>query len=193
MEKKTKKKAEQVIEKDKLWKGRMDKTPDSFAEKFTASIGVDRVLYMQDITGTAAHVIGLESTGLVTGAELKEILSGLKHVVKKIEAGKVRFEDYEDIHSLVEYELAKIAGKPSEKIHTGRSRNDQVVLDELLFLKESIVQTLEKLVELEKVITRKAEKNMGIIFPAYTHLQRAQPVLVSHYLLSYFDKFSRNI
>ena len=181
------------MKKDKLWKGRINRAADSSAEKFTASIGVDRVLYMQDITGTAAHVIGLEDIGILKESELKEILAGLKKVADKVAAGKTNFENYEDIHSLVEYELAKIIKKSSEKIHTGRSRNDQVVLDELLYLKESTVLLLERLIELEAVIVRKAEKNMGLVFPAYTHLQKAQPVLVSHYLLSYFDKFSRNI
>lgn len=181
------------MDKDKLWKGRIDKAPDILAEKFTSSIYIDRNLYLQDIAGTAAYAIGLESIGIISVAELKEILTGLKKVKEKISSGKVSFEDYEDIHSLIEYELVNITGEAARKIHTGRSRNDQIVTDELILLKHANFEMLQFLTGLQNAILKKAEENKDLVFPAYTHMQKAQPVLVSHYLLSYFEKFSRDI
>lgn len=178
--------------KDKIWKGRIEKAPDPVAEKFTSSIEIDRNLYRQDLMATAAYSTGLESIGIISKSELKKIFSGLKKIKTNIEKGIIKYGDYEDIHSLVEYELASITGISAEKIHTGRSRNDQIVVDELLFIKVLICETLRKLIVLEKTIIDMADKNSGIIFPAYTHMQKAQPVLFSHYLLSYFDKFERN-
>jgi argininosuccinate lyase len=181
------------MEKNKIWKGRIDKESDVLAEKFTASISIDKNLYLQDITGTAAYVIGLNNIGIISDSELKEILYGLKKVKEKIESGKIDFENYEDIHSLVEYELTKIVGESAGKIHTGRSRNDQIVVDEILFIKEAIVKTAGNIINMQKILLKKSEEYIDTIFPAYTHMQKAQPVLVSHYLLSYFDKFLRNL
>jgi len=181
------------MEKDKIWKGRIDKKTDILADKFTASIDIDKNLYMQDITGSAAYAVGLNSIGIFSDSELKEILSGLRKVKDKIESGKIDFEGYEDIHSLVEIELSKIAGESAGKIHTGRSRNDQIVLDELLFVKEAVTETLGNIIDLQKVLIEKSEEYIDTVFPAYTHMQKAQPVLVSHYLLSYFEKFLRCI
>ena len=182
---------------DKLWKGRITGDSDRLAESFTASINIDRDLYLYDITGTAAYVIGLNDAGIILDEELKEIIGGLKKVKEKIEAGKIEIEQYEDIHSLIEYELGKItgdsAGGSANKIHTGRSRNDQIVVDELLFLKDAIISIVKLLIDLEKVILHIAESNMDLVFSAYTHMQKAQPVLLSHYLLSFFERFLRNI
>jgi argininosuccinate lyase len=179
------------MEKEKIWKGMIDKDPDSAAEKFTSSILTDKKLYIQDITGSAAYAVGLKSIGIITSAELGSILSGLKTVKSLIEKGEIDFTAYEDIHSLVEYELLKTAGEPAAKIHTGRSRNDQIVTDELLYMKESIADTALRTIKLLKIISEKAHIYRGIMMPAYTHMQKAQPVLVSHYLLSFFEKFSR--
>src|SRR5680860_688992 len=126
------------MEKEKIWQGMIDKDPDSAAEKFTSSILTDKILYVQDITGSAAYAAGLKSIGIITNDELGAILRGLKTVKSLIEKGEIDFSAYEDIHSLVEYELLKIAGEPASKIHTGRSRNDQIVTDELLYMKASI-------------------------------------------------------
>lgn len=178
---------------EKIWKGRISSNADIFAEKFTSSIYVDKELYLQDIIGTTAHVIGLHSIGILRTSELKEILAGLKKVKVMIEGGKLQFESYEDIHSLVEYELGKIIGDSAAKIHTGRSRNDQIVVDELLFVKEAIVKTIRLLAGLQEKIIKIAEDEKNTIFIAYTHMQKAQPVLLSHYLLSFFEKFKRNI
>ena len=180
------------MEIEKIWKGLIDKDPDSAAEKFTSSILTDKKLYAQDITGSAAYAIGLKSIGIITRDELESILAGLKTVKSLIEKGEIDFTAYEDIHSLVEYELLKIAGEPAAKIHTGRSRNDQIITDELLYMKASIADTVLRTINLLKVIIDKAHAYNNLIMPAYTHMQKAQPVLVSHYLLSFFEKFSRS-
>ncbi|MBN1299172.1 MAG: argininosuccinate lyase [Actinobacteria bacterium] len=181
------------MEKERIWKGRIDADPDSLAAKFTSSIIIDRQLYMQDITGTAAYIIGLKDIGIISGPELKKLLRGLEKVRNAIEAGKIDFNKYEDIHSLVEYELLAHAGDVGAKVHTGRSRNDQIVVDELIFLKESLLKALNLMLKLEEALLDKALKFQGLALPAYTHMQQAQPVLVSHYLLCFFEKFIRNI
>ncbi|MBM3707390.1 MAG: argininosuccinate lyase [Actinobacteria bacterium] len=181
------------MEKNKIWKGRINKKSDILADKFTASIDIDKNLYMQDITGSAAYAVGLNNIGIISDSEIKGILSGLKEIKDKISSGKIDFEDYEDIHSLVEIELSKIAGESAGKIHTGRSRNDQIVLDEILFIKEVIIKTSENISDLQKILLEKSEAYIDTVFPAYTHMQKAQPVLVPHYLLSYFEKFQRCI
>ena len=178
---------------NKIWKGRIDKKSDILADKFTASIDIDKNLYLQDITGSAAYAIGLNNIGIISDSELKEILSGLKKIKDKIESGKIDFTRYEDIHSLVEIELSKIVGESAGKIHTGRSRNDQIVLDEILFIKAAIINTAANVINLQKILLKKSQECIDIIFPAYTHLQKAQPVLFSHYLLSYFEKLLRCI
>jgi len=179
------------MEKNKIWKGRIESPTDIAAEKFTRSIPVDWQLYSQDITGTAAYAAGLENIGIITSAELAQILEGLKKIKEKIESGNANFDDYEDIHSFVEYELLKISGEPAKKVHTGRSRNDQIVTDELLMLKKAIIDILRAIYSILDTILKKAQENIETVFPAYTHMQKAQPVLVSHYLLSYFNKFLR--
>jgi len=177
---------------NKLWKGRIQKDTDKVVEDFTYSIDIDKSLYLHDLTGTAAHVIGLKKTGIINDAELKKILVGLIEIKQKIEDGTISIDQYEDIHSLVENELYSLIGDPALKIHTGRSRNDQVVLDERLFCKDIIISLGSGIVDILESILKLSEKNTGIVFPAYTHLQKAQPVSLSHYLLSYFDKFSRD-
>jgi argininosuccinate lyase len=177
---------------NKIWKGRIDKNTDEAVDKFTSSIDIDKNLYLYDINGTAAHVIGLQKIGIITEKELKEIFYGLKRVKKSIEEGRIDADLYEDIHSLVENELSRIIGVTATKIHTGRSRNDQVVLDEKLFIKDAVIDILNKIIILQENIIKIAQKVMDIIIPAYTHMQKAQPVLLSHYLMSYFQNFKRD-
>jgi argininosuccinate lyase len=177
----------------KIWTGRIGNGTNAVAENFTCSLGIDRRLYLQDITGTAAYVVGLENIGVISGQERAGILASLKEIRDKLQSGKISFEGYEDIHSLIEFELEKTAGAISGKIHTGRSRNDQIVTDELLFLKSEILGASWLVLDLLNTLTDKAEKNLDLIFPAYTHMQKAQPVLVSHYLLSYYEKFLRSL
>jgi argininosuccinate lyase len=149
---------------------------------------------MYDVMGTIAHVAGLKKIGIITDNELKKISKGLKEVTKKIKSEEILVSDqYEDIHSLIEYELEKVIGELAKKIHTGRSRNDQIVLDEKLFAKDAIINTIDKVLSLQENIIKIAQKEIDIIIPAYTHMQKAQPVLLSHYLLSFFEKFNRNV
>ncbi len=179
------------MEKKKIWTGRINKQTNALAEEFIKSIKIDKELYVQDLIGNAAYAVGLESIGILSRDELKLILIGLKEIKKAIEENKVDFNQYEDIHSLVEFELEKNIGTPASKIHTGRSRNDQIVLDELLYIKSAIAKIVKLILDLEDLLIEKASKNLTLILPAYTHMQKAQPVLVSHYLLAYFEKFSR--
>jgi len=177
---------------NKLWKGRIQKDTDKAVEDFTYSIDIDKSLYLHDLTGTAAHVIGLKEIGIISDTELKKILVGLLEIKQKIENESIVAGQYEDIHSLVENELHSLIGDPALKIHTGRSRNDQVVLDERLFCKDIIISLGSGIAGILESILKLSEKNTGVVFPAYTHLQKAQPVSLSHYLLSYFDKFYRD-
>lgn len=177
---------------NKLWKGRIQKDTDKAVEDFTYSIDIDKSLYLHDLTGTAAHVMGLKKIGIISDTELKKILVGLLEIKQKIENESIATDQYEDIHSLVENELYSLIGDPALKIHTGRSRNDQVVLDERLFCKDIIISLGSGIAGILESILKLSEKNTGVVFPAYTHLQKAQPVLLSHYLLSYFDKFYRD-
>ena len=178
---------------DKIWSGRISGSTDDSADKFTFSLETDISLYIYDIMGTIAYAAGLKKIGLISGSELSDILDGLIKVKNGIEKNKFHKNSYEDVHSLIEYELKNEIGDIAGKIHTGRSRNDQVVLDEKLYLKNAIIRILEALTELELSILELARKNIDIIFPAYTHLQKAQPVLFSHYILSFFEKFLRDI
>ncbi|MDP3012235.1 MAG: argininosuccinate lyase [Candidatus Hydromicrobium sp.] len=177
---------------NKIWKGRIEKNTDKTVDKFTCSIDVDKSLYLYDLTGTAAYAIGLNKIGIISDDELKKIIYGLKTVKKNIEEGSIDTGIYEDIHSLVESELGKIIGDAGMKIHTGRSRNDQVVLDEKLFVKDALIDIISKILALQGNILKIAESKIDIIIPAYTHMQKAQPVLLSHYFLSFFKKFERD-
>jgi len=178
---------------DKLWYGRISGSTNDSADKFTFSLETDISLYIYDIMGTAAYAAGLKKIGLISGIELSDIIEGLIRVKNGIEKNKFQKKSYEDVHSLVECELKNEIGEAAGKIHTGRSRNDQVVLDEKLYLKDAIIQMLDSLAELESSILDLAQKNIDVMFPAYTHLQKAQPVIFSHYALSFFEKFLRDI
>jgi argininosuccinate lyase len=180
--------------KNKIWKGRIKKNTDKEVEKFTSSIDSDIGLYIYDITGTAAYSAGLFKIGIITKDELEKIVNGLKKIKIDIEKGKLDgITDYEDIHSLIENELGKKIGDTAMKIHAGRSRNDQIVLDEKLLLKDMITALLGDILVMQENIIKKARDNIDLIIPAYTHLQKAQPVLFSHYIMSYFYKFERDI
>jgi len=178
---------------NKIWKGMIDKDSDREVEEFTSSIGIDKNLYIYDITGTAAYVSGLYKIGIIKKDELEKIFYGLRKIKKDMDNFKINTSEYEDIHSLIEKELSKIIGDIAMKIHTGRSRNDQIVLDEKLFLKDSLIDILKESINLQKTILKLAGDNLDVIIPAFTHMQNAQPVLLSHYLMSFFYKFDRDI
>jgi len=179
--------------KNKIWKGMIEKNTDRDVESFASSIEVDKNLYIYDITGTAAHVLGLYKIGIISKNELGKILPGLKKIKISLETGKIDTASHEDVHSLVENELSGMIGDAAMKIHTGRSRNDQIVLDEKLFFKNIIINILTNILKLQENILKSAHNTIDIVIPAYTHLQVAQPVLLSHYLMSFFYKFDRDI
>jgi len=184
---------EKAEKMDKLWSGRINSSTNKIADDFTFSLEVDIELYRQDIIGNIAYAAGLHKTGIILKDELAKMIDSLLKIKKKIEENSFNNSDYEDIHSLIEYELKNEIGECAGKIHTGRSRNDQIVLDEKLYLKDTIISIIDSLAALESEIIKSAGINIDIIFPAYTHMQKAQPVLFSHYLLSFFEKFYRDI
>ncbi len=177
----------------KLWGGRFKEKTDGMVEEFTASLPFDRRLYRYDIEGSMAHCRMLRKQGFLSAREEKKILSALGDIRRAIESGKFAFDPAdEDIHLAVEKALIRKAGAAGEKIHTGRSRNDQVALDIRLFLRDEVRGVLRLTGELKSAILRKAKAEIDTVMPGYTHLQKAQPVLLSHYLLAYREMFDRD-
>jgi argininosuccinate lyase len=176
----------------KAWSGRFAKQANRLADEFNASIGFDIRLYAQDIRGSIAHATVLEDAGVLTKAEARKIISGLKKVESEISRGVyVPGPECEDIHMAVEKRLTEIIGPLGGKLHTGRSRNDQVALDVRLYLKDETGVILGLLNGFKAALLELAEKNAGVILPGYTHLQRAQPVLFGHHMLAYYEMFRR--
>lgn len=177
----------------KSWEGRFTGKTDKTAEKFTASIGFDKRLYKYDIMGSIAHCRMLEKCKIITPAESKKIIKGLKSIEKSIDNGRFQFNDaFEDIHMNIEKKLIDKIGSVGGKLHTARSRNDQVALDIRLYLRDE-VEAIQKLIsDFCRVLIKLASSNLNIIMPGYTHLQRAQPVLFSHHLLAYVEMFKRD-
>lgn len=179
--------------KDKLWAGRFTKETEAKMERFNASIGFDRRLYRVDILGSRAQAKALERIGVLTEEERDRILEGLDQVEEEIAAGELALtDDLEDIHMAVEKRLTEIVGPAGGKIHTGRSRNDQVVLDERLYLRKSVGGTVDRIDRLEAVLLEAAERYIGVVMPGYTHLQQAQPVRFSHYTMALFWMLERD-
>jgi argininosuccinate lyase len=177
----------------KLSAARLKVKNDSLVDEFNASIHFDRRLYRHDIKGSIAHAEMLASCGILTGAEAETIKSGLLAVLEEIETGKFVFRtEDEDIHMAVEKRMTEIAGPVGGKLHTARSRNDQVAVDIRMYLRDEIEVIKGFTAELIKVLTDKAEKNSGVLMPGYTHLQTAQPILVSHWLMAYVQMFRRD-
>lgn len=160
---------------------------------FTSSIGFDKRLYNQDINGSIAHVQMLGNQGILTDEEAKLIQKGLEKIRSEIKNGTFRFsEEYEDIHINIEKGLFEKIGGVAGKLHTGRSRNDQVALDIRMFVKESTLEVWGDLFDLRKAIISKAQDNIEVYLPGYTHLQRGQPVSLAHHLLAYYEMFTRD-
>ncbi len=175
-------------------RGRFNKPADKLVESYTASLPFDRRLYLQDIAGSIAHVKMLAKQGIISGEEARKIDTGLNSVRKEIERGKFDFKvETEDIHMAVEARLIEIVGEVGRKLHTARSRNDQVALDMRLYIKEAIADTLSSLRELQRALLDLAGANKTLIMPGYTHLQVAQPVLFAHHLLAYFEMLERDV
>ncbi|MHB8483301.1 MAG: argininosuccinate lyase [Nitrospiria bacterium] len=177
----------------KLWGGRFQEATRSSVEKFTASIHFDRRLYRQDIQGSIAHSKILCRANLVTQNERDKIITGLEEILKEIETGKFKFsESAEDIHMSIEQRLIEKIGSAGEKLHTGRSRNDQVVLDLRLYLRGEAKEIAGLLDRLQEVFFHLAKDHLDVIMPGYTHLQKAQPILFSHYILAYYEMTERD-
>ncbi len=178
---------------EKLWDGRFNQPTDKLVEKFTSSIEFDKKLYFYDIQGSRAHALMLAKAEIITNEDANAILSGLETIRTEIEEGRFGYYDsLEDIHMHIESRLFELIGEPAKKLHTARSRNDQVALDIRLYLRCEIKNIMALLKELRKVIVSLARKHIDIIMPGYTHLQRAQPVLLSHHLMAYYEMFTRD-
>ncbi|OGR25820.1 MAG: argininosuccinate lyase [Desulfobacterales bacterium RIFOXYA12_FULL_46_15] len=179
---------------EKLWGGRFSQDTDELVEKFHASIDVDKRLYESDIEGSIAHLKMLAKESIITRTEAEILIKGLGKVKEKIENNEIKFSaSLEDIHMHVEDELGKVAGDVARKLHTGRSRNDQIALDVRIYLKSEIKTIIDLLVDFQKSLVRMAQKYPDVIMPGYTHLQRAQPVLFSHHMMAYYEMFKRDI
>ena len=178
----------------KLWAGRFQKETDDKVNDFNSSISFDARLYRQDITGSIAHATMLGEQGIIAKEEAEKIVETLKVLLQEIEEGKVEFtKDSEDIHMNMEVLLTQRIGATGKRLHTARSRNDQVALDFRLFVKEEIPVIVGMLLNLEKALIRQAEGNLDAIMPGYTHLQRAQPITFAHAMMAYANMFRRDI
>jgi argininosuccinate lyase len=178
----------------KLWKGRFLKAENSLAEEFNASIEIDQRLYRQDITGSIAHAKMLAKQGIISEDEALEIESSLLEILRDIQAGRIPFTiEQEDIHMNIESILTERLGAVGKKLHTARSRNDQVAVDIRLYLKEEIQEIIRLLSKLNGALTDIAAENQDTVMPGYTHLQRAQPVTLAYHLLAYREMFRRDI
>ena len=178
---------------DKPWGGRFRKETLGLVEDFTASVNFDKRLYKYDIIGSTAHCLMLEKVGLLNSKESKIITKALKEIEKEIEEGKfVPTNKLEDIHMNIEYRLSEKIGNTGGKLHTARSRNDQIALDIRLFLRDEIKEVIKLIDNVSLVLLTKAEKTLGIIMPGFTHLQHAQPILLSHHLMAYYNMFYRD-
>ena len=179
---------------NKMWGGRFETSPAAMMLEINQSISFDKKLYKQDVRGSIAHAQMLAAVKILTSAEAKKIIDGLKKVEKEIDSGKFIFKkELEDIHMNIESRLKEIIGDVAGKLHTARSRNDQVATDFRLFIRDEVDAIRELLISLEKNFVAKAEKNLDVIMPGFTHLQVAQPVLFAHHLLAYFEMFKRDI
>jgi len=181
------------MSKDKLWGGRFTQPTDKFVEEFTASIKFDKRLYHQDIRGSIAHARMLGKQGIIPMADVDEIVNGLQEVLQSIEAGEFDFSvSLEDIHMNIEARLSQKIGEAGKRLHTGRSRNDQVALDIRLYLRDELVEISAYIDLLIDSLIYQAEQNLGVIMPGYTHLQTAQPILFSHHMLAYVEMLRRD-
>lgn len=176
----------------KLWGGRFRKGENKLMEEFNKSFGFDYVLYKKDIEGSLAHVYMQVQVGLLTEEEGRQITEGLNSILEDIESGKLPLSgDYEDIHSFVEINLIKRIGDVGKKLHTARSRNDQVAVDMRLYAREKANDIVGHIVNLKETIKEVADNN-SVIMPGYTHLQRAQVVTFKHHLMAYYNMFNRD-
>ena len=177
----------------KPWDGRFSQSTDVMVERFTSSIEVDKELYEYDIEGSIAHLTMLAHVGIITEDEAVSLRQGLGRVKDKIAKNELEFTDsLEDIHMHVESALGDEAGSVARKLHTGRSRNDQVALDVRMYLKKETILIIDRLLAFQEVLVGMADKHRDVVMPGYTHMQRAQPVLFAHHLMAYYEMFKRD-
>lgn len=177
----------------KLWGGRFSKSTAYSVDEFNGSIDFDKKLYKQDIQGSTAHAKMLGKCNIITKEESEKIINGLKGILEDIENGKVEFKlEYEDIHMNIEKILTDRIGSVGKKLHTARSRNDQVAVDIRLYLKEEIENICELLCLLMKTLINISKENIHTVMPGYTHLQRAQPINLAYHMMAYFEMFKRD-
>ncbi|HHV29237.1 argininosuccinate lyase [Acetivibrio mesophilus] len=178
----------------KLWGGRFEKSTDKSVDDFNSSIRFDCRMYKQDILGSIAHAKMLGKCKIISEEDSLLIQNTLREILKDIEEGHVDFEiDAEDIHMNVEKILISRIGDVGKRLHTGRSRNDQVALDIRMYLRDEVIEIKKILAELERTLIEIAKKNIDTILPGYTHLQRAQPITFAHHMMAYFQMFKRDI
>jgi argininosuccinate lyase len=181
------------IHVSKLWGGRFTKQTDQLVEEYTASILFDKQLYEEDIQGSLAHVNMLGKCGIVPKDDVEKIVDGLHTILQRMRRGEVEFSIAdEDIHMNIEKQLIELVGPVGGKLHTGRSRNDQVATDMHLYLRKRVVEFVELLGKLQEALIEQAKANLDTILPGYTHLQRAQPILLAHHLMAYVSMFQRD-
>jgi argininosuccinate lyase len=175
-------------------KGRFQQSLSEVARRYSESASFDRQLYRHDIAGSIAHVTALVKAGIVSAAEQKQIEAGLREIEKELDSGKFQWDaSLEDVHMNIESALTKKIGETGAKLHTARSRNDQIALDLRLYVKDQINRTSSQIKKLQTSLLDLAEKNVDVIMPGYTHLQRAQPILFAHYLLGQVEAFARDV
>lgn len=177
-----------------LWGGRFTKETDQMVYRFNASIGFDKRLFEQDIEGSIAHVVMMEKQGILTCEEKDDIIKGLTEIRKDVEEGRLQITDeYEDIHSFVEAKLIERIGEDGKKMHTGRSRNDQVALDMRLYVRGQVIEISRCLKEILNTLLTLMEENLSTYMPGFTHLQKAQPTTLAHHMGAYFEMFKRDM
>jgi argininosuccinate lyase len=177
----------------KLWGGRFSESTDAFVEEFTESVSFDKELALYDIAGSIAHAKMLGKQGIIPQEDAEKIVKGLLEIEKEIKEGTFNWKkELEDVHMNIEKALIEKIGDVGGKLHTGRSRNDQVVTAFRLYLKEQVKDIINLITELQKTLLQKAEHYKDLVMPAYTHLQRAQPIRVAHYFLAYLEMFQRD-
>lgn len=179
--------------KKKLWGGRFSEQTSKLLDEFTESVSFDKRLAIYDIKASIAHTLMLKKTKIINELDAEKIIKGLSRILNLVQKGKFKFDKYyEDVHLNIENYLINMIGDVGRKLHTARSRNDQIAVDMMLYLKDEIKIVIESIKELQSTLISLAEKNLDIIMPAYTHLKQAQPVLLSHYFMAYFFKFQRD-
>lgn len=177
-----------------MWGGRFATTPDEAMSAINASIGIDQKMWREDIDGSIAHSNMLAACGIIDESDKRAIHNGLNEIAKQIENGEFEFStELEDIHLNIEARLTDMIGEAGKRLHTGRSRNDQVANDFKLWTRRALLSTIEQLSELQKVLVKRADEHFDWIMPGFTHLQTAQPVALGHHLLAYVEMLARDI